>query len=163
MPQITAECGKRVRHPVRPGQKLLPENAKVIKSSTCHRGAGGEIRKQKAPRGKNAEDWRQRFRSVGVKRSRRSGELCEAAHAEADQKSCRGSHQVDEPRGVAGEREDQRDGERRQKCWAPWPRPTAPAFLPDPARPRAGRIFGCAVLRIHLAFCGRCAGHVLAF
>ncbi len=89
------------------------EHSRVVKRSASNRGAGGQIGQQQSPCGRDAKYRRQRVSRVGVERSRRSGEPREPADAKADQQHGAGGQQIDKPCGIAGQGEDQRNGERR--------------------------------------------------
>ena len=133
--QTTASVATAGRRPM---EKLLRKHGGVVERSACDGSAGGEIREQQAPGSRDAEDRRQRVRRVGVERTRRSREPRETADAKTHQQHGASGQQIDEPGGIAGQAEDQRNGQRSAECWAPWRKPIAPAFLPGRAHRHAG-------------------------
>ena len=99
------------RKEMRPSaQKDLREVDEAADDRRCR----GDVGEEERPRGQRGEDWWQRDARVDVERAGRGGLARECGDADADQHHQAHGDQVGQRRALSGEREDQRDGQRRR-------------------------------------------------
>ena len=110
-------CGGDGEDGDEPGRETVggwDKDDSVVDKASDDGDAGGAVSEQERPAcGPSGDGW-ERVGGVLVERAGRGGGLREAGDAESDEERGRGCKKVGEPGSVAGEREDEGDGERRR-------------------------------------------------